>query len=140
MRISDWSSDVCSSDLSGTGVPRPFRVAYSLEVENCAEVEGRVHAALARRRINDDREFFRIGIGPARRTVDREAGRYRVRRRAAAALSWICDIAAMLRIMARGLWVLYRGYADQTAIAVLVRVAGGTRRVGRLRRRRPTRR
>src|SRR3546814_17987697 len=120
MRISDWSSDVCSSDLSGTGVPRPFRVAYSLEVENCAEVEGRVHAALARRRINDDREFFRIGIGPARRTVDREAGRYRVCRRASSALSWICDIAAMLTIMSGGLWLLYRGYDDQSEIAVIV--------------------
>src|SRR3546814_10711833 len=72
---------VRARELSGTGVPRPFRVAYSLEVENCAEVEGRVHAALARRRINDDREFFRIGIGPARRTVDREAGRRSEERR-----------------------------------------------------------
>src|SRR3546814_17241869 len=31
MRISDWSSDVCSSDLYDPPVPRPVKVATSVE-------------------------------------------------------------------------------------------------------------
>src|SRR3546814_1261005 len=42
MRISDWSSDVCSSDLGNEAVERLFRA-------NCRYLPARVHESLDRR-------------------------------------------------------------------------------------------
>src|SRR3546814_962049 len=71
MRISDWSSDVCSSDLAGLGVDREaghgagelLRVDAELAVEG-GDVLDRVAAALALERALDvDRLVHRV-VGP----------------------------------------------------------------------------
>src|SRR3546814_6363986 len=47
MRISDWSSDVCSSDLIGDPVARGERVA-TIESREAATISGDLRAAQAR--------------------------------------------------------------------------------------------
>src|SRR3546814_15697613 len=47
MRISDWSSDVCSSDLIGDPVARGARVA-TIESREAATISGDLRAAQAR--------------------------------------------------------------------------------------------
>src|SRR3546814_6540151 len=42
MRISDWSSDVCSSDLEGTGSQRLSSAQFIHEIRNIAERQRRV--------------------------------------------------------------------------------------------------
>lgn len=49
-----------AAELSGTGVPVPFVVAYSVLVSDCDEVERLVHARLAASRVNEKREFFKV--------------------------------------------------------------------------------
>jgi hypothetical protein len=46
----------------GTGVPFPFRVAYSEEVPDCAAAEQLIHARLDRFRTNKGREFFNLPL------------------------------------------------------------------------------
>src|SRR3546814_10358499 len=55
MRISDWSSDVCSSELRGTGSPRPRPARYCLARDGLS--------------IHDGGE----SVGPARRLAARPA-------------------------------------------------------------------
>lgn len=49
-----------ASELSSTGVPTKFIVAYSIFVSDCIEVERRIHDLLKDCRHNQDREFFEI--------------------------------------------------------------------------------
>lgn len=49
-----------ANELSGTGVPSRFVVAYSIYVTDCAAVEAQVHNLFANQRHNADREFFEI--------------------------------------------------------------------------------
>lgn len=52
-----------AAELSqASGVPHPFRVAFAVAVTDCTEAERRVHVALAAKRANNDREFFRITL------------------------------------------------------------------------------
>jgi hypothetical protein len=54
------SPDERAAELSSTGVPHRFVVAYYELFENCIEAERKVHAALAVHRGNGDREFFSV--------------------------------------------------------------------------------
>ena len=45
---------------SQTGVPVPFQCYYACEVEDCSDVEMRLHKGFGDHRINIRREFFRI--------------------------------------------------------------------------------
>lgn len=45
-------------ELSSTGVPTPFVVAYSRYVENCDLLETEIHRRLSEKRVNANREFF----------------------------------------------------------------------------------
>src|SRR3546814_10792125 len=73
MRISDWSSDVCSSDLCG----RPFRIherMFGLQVEACAEAASgarqhhRAHGTVINQRVQD-RVEVQIGRASCRERV-----------------------------------------------------------------------
>ncbi|MED2973213.1 GIY-YIG nuclease family protein [Fictibacillus sp. B-59209] len=50
-----------------TGVPTPFKVAYEIFVENCEEVERKIHKELEEYRINPRREFFNY---PLNKTIN----------------------------------------------------------------------
>jgi len=56
-----------------TGVPEEFQVEHEVEVSAPKAVEKTVHRALAGRRINPDREFFRISPSEAREAIQRAA-------------------------------------------------------------------
>jgi hypothetical protein len=63
-----------AAELSTTGVPFPFTVAFSAGVENPLEAEAAVHLALTRYRASADREFFRIPIEDAVTAVEEACG------------------------------------------------------------------
>jgi hypothetical protein len=52
--------DVRMKQLYGTGVPVPFDCEFACQVKNASEVEKAFHLAFGDRRINPNREFFRI--------------------------------------------------------------------------------
>src|SRR3546814_11133207 len=55
MRISDWSSDVCSSDLSGSFISEPKPIGQIIEIRNIAEeIRERGHVYRARVVQNDE--------------------------------------------------------------------------------------
>src|SRR3546814_9784557 len=70
MRISDWNSDVCSSDLRGArrrrGAPHPFLDAPRLSAEACADLP-RSRKRPARRRLSYQSVEDRDRIGRHRR-------------------------------------------------------------------------
>lgn len=49
-----------AQELSSTGTPGRFMVAYSVSVDNCVEVESEVHRLFAAQRHTNDREFFEL--------------------------------------------------------------------------------
>lgn len=57
-------------ELSTTGVPFPFQVAYSASVDYPAEAEAAIHAALDKRRASSEREFFRVSVEDAVRVIE----------------------------------------------------------------------
>lgn len=54
-----------ATELSSTGTPGRFIVAYSVLVENCVEVEAEMHAIYAARRHTNNREFFEVDSSSA---------------------------------------------------------------------------
>lgn len=50
------------SQLNSTGVPAPFHVAASFQVENPSQIEKIIHKKLNKHRYNKNREFFEISI------------------------------------------------------------------------------
>jgi T5orf172 domain len=68
--FSTRSPEERAAELSTTGVPFPFAVAFSAEVENPIEAEATVHSALARHRTSVDREFFRMSVEDAVAAVE----------------------------------------------------------------------
>jgi hypothetical protein len=84
-------------DLSrSTGVPRPFAVVASARVGDPEAVEAAVHSALARRRVNTRREFFRVGKSEARRALRRASGQGLARE---AALRWMLVLALSAAVL-----------------------------------------
>lgn len=57
-------------ELSTTGVPTPFVVAYSAEVFDCATAEKALHARLDRYRTSANREFFELPLKTAIQELD----------------------------------------------------------------------
>jgi hypothetical protein len=49
-----------AQELSSTGTPGRFVVAYSVPVDNCIEVEAELHSLFAAQRHTNDREFFEL--------------------------------------------------------------------------------
>lgn len=56
-------------ELFTTGVPEPFCIEYYCLVDNCEELEAKIHSVLSRYRVRDDREFFRVDLPFAIRTI-----------------------------------------------------------------------
>ncbi|WP_404447813.1 GIY-YIG nuclease family protein [Sutcliffiella horikoshii] len=50
---------------SSTAVPTPFKVAYEVFVENCKELERKIHTHLEDFRVNQRREFFNYPLNKA---------------------------------------------------------------------------
>ncbi|MDA8627987.1 GIY-YIG nuclease family protein [Pseudomonadales bacterium] len=49
-------------DLSNTSVPTPFKVEYKALVDGQQNVEVKIHKALAKFRVNPNREFFNCSV------------------------------------------------------------------------------
>ena len=62
-----------AAELSSTGVPAPFMVAFSEKVSDCDLAEIRIHAELSAFRFNEDREFFSVGLKDAIKVVSKVA-------------------------------------------------------------------
>lgn len=60
-----------AQELASTGVPMPFHVAAAWAVHDVREAERDAHEALARYRVNDAREWFRLSVPAAIKALDR---------------------------------------------------------------------
>ena len=49
-----------AKDLSSTGVPFPFEVAFKMKVSDCVAAEKWLHKEFGHKRVNRGKEFFRI--------------------------------------------------------------------------------
>lgn len=58
-------------ELASTGVPMPFHVAAAWAVDDVRAAERDAHAALARYRVNDAREWFRLSVPAAIKALGR---------------------------------------------------------------------
>lgn len=58
-----------AAELSATGTPGRFVVAYSALVDNCVEVEAEMHTLFSKQRHTNDREFFEISSSVAINTL-----------------------------------------------------------------------
>ena len=58
------------SNKGKTALPAEYIVAYDIWVSDCHLVEQFVHKKLAKKRINTDREFFRIELKEAVKTIE----------------------------------------------------------------------
>ena len=55
---------------NATGVPLPYKVAWAFRCCNGELLEGEVHHALRKYRVNNQREFFQIGLDEAKQTIE----------------------------------------------------------------------
>jgi hypothetical protein len=70
------TSEERAQELRTSGVPTPFIVIYDELVTDCGAVEASVHRKLAGYRVSKDREFFRIPVKKAIKTLQQEAAAY----------------------------------------------------------------
>ena len=66
-----------AAELSTTGLPHSFVVAYAERVSDCDRVERLVHDKLGEYRVNPNREFFRVSVRDAIQAVLEIAGPFR---------------------------------------------------------------
>ena len=52
--------NIRAAELSSTGTPGRFIVAYSVLVDNCIEIESEMHSIFSKQRHTNDREFFNL--------------------------------------------------------------------------------
>ncbi len=62
-----------AKELSSTGVPTPFEVAYYLQSDRYEEIEKEMHRRLGVFRSNKDREFFKYPVKKASKLLDKLA-------------------------------------------------------------------
>ena len=55
---------------NATGVPLPYKVAWAYRCFNGEQLEGEVHHALKKYRVNNQREFFSIKLEEAKKTIE----------------------------------------------------------------------
>jgi len=55
---------------NATGVPLPYKVAWAYRCFNGELLEGEVHHALKKYRVNNQREFFQISLEEAKQTIN----------------------------------------------------------------------
>jgi hypothetical protein len=51
-----------ATELSTTGVPFSFEVASFVEVDDPSQMESEIHKRLAKHRVSENREFFRVAV------------------------------------------------------------------------------
>lgn len=66
------------SELHSTGVPTPFILEFSAEVDDCAVSERKAHSALSEYRVAKNREFFEISVKQALHAVLPVIGEYTI--------------------------------------------------------------
>lgn len=66
------------AELSSTGVPTPFVLELSLEVDDCHASEYAAHVALEKYRVARNREFFRISVPEAISQILPVIGAYKI--------------------------------------------------------------
>lgn len=69
-----------AQELASTGVPMPFTVAAAWAVDDVRAAERAAHAALARHRVDDAREWFRLSADQAIAALGRFDGHRPARR------------------------------------------------------------
>ena len=55
---------------NATGVPLPYKVAWAYRCFNGELLESEVHHALKKYRVNNQREFFQIGLDEVKETIE----------------------------------------------------------------------
>lgn len=65
-------------ELHSTGVPTPFVLELSVEVDDCHASERAAHSVLAKYRVTDNREFFRISVPKAIQVILPVIGKYKL--------------------------------------------------------------
>lgn len=108
--LTERTSEERARELRTSGVPTPFIVIYDELVSDSSAVEAAIHRKLAGYRVSDAREFFRIPVKEAIRTLQEEATAYRVN---PLALKRRVEILPALEEM-------YRGYLKRDIISVAV--------------------
>lgn len=72
------SPDQRALELHTTGVPTPFVLELSVEVDDCTASERAVHLALQSHRVASNREFFQISVAQAVEGVLSNIGYYKI--------------------------------------------------------------
>ena len=108
--LTEHTSEKRARELRKTGVPTPFIVVYDELVTDCETVEDAVHHRLAGYRVSDDREFFRVPVKEAIRTLREEAAGFQVN---PLKLSRRVEILPALR-------QLYRGYLKPDLVSAAI--------------------
>ena len=58
-----------AAELSDTGLPEPFKVAYSIKTDLSIETEKLIHKKLDKFRYRSDREFFKTDLETIKKTI-----------------------------------------------------------------------
>ena len=66
------------SELHSTGVPTPFVLEFSIEVNDCSVSERNAHNALENHRVAKNREFFKISVAKALKIILPVVGGYKI--------------------------------------------------------------
>ncbi len=72
------SPDRRMAELQSTGVPTPFILEASLEVNDADKCESSAHRALSKFRVSRNREFFKVSVRDALRSVLPVIGDYKI--------------------------------------------------------------
>lgn len=108
--LTERTSEERARELRTSGVPTHFIVIYDELVSNCNAVEAAIHRRLAGYRVSDDREFFRVPVKEAIRTLQEEAANYHMNH---LALKMRVEILPALK-------ELYRSYLKPDIISVAI--------------------
>jgi hypothetical protein len=65
------SAEKRARELSGTGVPGEWHVAYEIGTNRPKRVEKKVHHKFSHRRVQDGGEFFRVSPEKAARVIEK---------------------------------------------------------------------
>lgn len=55
---------------AGSGSPKPFKIVYYRDFEDCFQAEAALHRRLQAYRVNDSREFFQLSEAQAVKAID----------------------------------------------------------------------
>lgn len=66
------------TELHSTGVPTPFDLEFSVEIDNCDTCEKIAHNALQKYRLSENREFFKISVANALKLILPVIGNYKI--------------------------------------------------------------